>query len=243
MLLAGAVSSYGCSGGDTLGEYGNGPNHTPQEIASFYYDKETEIQQKLLQANIEYTNDKKACKANATGCMNKAQRKFQKAQYEILTRRNENNCQRSMWEIDNEAQSDIRYVLGNGATPFEREENSRHFDALIGIKKKTVDENTNFENEKISCKMDDKGQGCVEDAETKHAAALAALKEDLDNENAMHLIAVRRGEQRPSRRSAGGTVRDGDHLQKRRPRFGHKLYPTPRGWPSPEHRSRAATGA
>jgi hypothetical protein len=37
----------------------------------------------------------------------------------------------------------------------------------------------------------------VEDAETKHAAALAVLKEDLDNENAMHLIAVRRGEQRP----------------------------------------------
>jgi hypothetical protein len=193
MLLAGAASSYGCSGGDMLA-----PSATAAEIASFYYDKETELQQKLLQANITYTNDKKACKANATACMNKAQRKFEKAQYEILILRNNNNCQRDLAMIENESQSEIRSVMGNGVTPFERNENSRHFLALIDIKTKTVNENTYFENAKLTCKIDEKGSGCVAGAESAHAAALAALMEDLNNENALHAIAIRRGEQRPN---------------------------------------------
>ena len=83
--------------------------------------------------------------------MDAAQKNFQNAETSIQKSRNENDANRQKAEIDAGAARDQCSLTGQ--TPAEKQENIRHFQALIALKKKTVDVQLKYNIAKLECQM------------------------------------------------------------------------------------------
>jgi hypothetical protein len=151
--------------------------------------------------------------------MDRAQKLFQNAETTIQKRRDENDANRQKAEIDAGAARDQCNVTGQ--TPAEKQENLRHFQALIALKKKNVDVQVNYNVAKLECEMysapaprGDSGgarstdkrpdteyypltkpAGCVSEAEKEYAADQVNLQVDSNDEDFLHtknLAAIRK---------------------------------------------------
>lgn len=174
---------------------------------------EAGLKDKEAQANHDYASAKLRCKGDPTprACMDAAQKHFQNAETSIQKSRNENGANRQKAEIDAGAARDQCNVTGQ--TPAEKQENLRHFQALIALKKKDVDVQLKYTNAKLDCQMyteaaptvdnggapstDKRDYGdyvtmnkppasCVSDAEKAYTADQANLKADTLDENFLH---------------------------------------------------------
>ena len=173
---------------------------------------EAGLKDQEAQANHDYANAKLRCKVDPTpgGCMDRAQKLFQNAEITVQKRRDENDANRQKAEIDAGAARDQCNVTGE--TPAIKQENLRHFQALIGLKKKNVDVQTNYTLAKLNCQMYTesappaqsggapssdkrpdgefyplaKPAGCVSEAEKDYQAAQVNLQVDTNDENFLH---------------------------------------------------------
>jgi hypothetical protein len=193
------------------------PNAARNESTRFD-NEEFNIKQREIQANVDYENAKLRCrdsqttaKPKATGCMLDAQRKFQDAQNNIAISRNNNNATREKANIDSQSAVDECNVTGK--TPAEQQENLRHFHAEIDLKKKLVDVNTTYANNKLACaskyphdtyetsgSTDESRKTCLKNNEKSYASDQVSLQIDRNNENATHtknLMTIQRSQQQP----------------------------------------------
>ena len=127
-------------------------NLTQAQVAQFE-SVEAGLKDRLAQANHDYENAKLRCKVDTTpgACMDRAQKLFQNAETKIQEDRDRNDANRQKEEIDAGAARDQCNVTG--VTPAEKQENLRHFKALIALKKKNVDVQTNYNVAKLECQM------------------------------------------------------------------------------------------
>jgi hypothetical protein len=127
-------------------------NLTQAQVAQFD-SVEAGLQEQETQANHDYANAKLRCKVDTTpgACMDRAQKKFQNAETSIQKSRDENDANRQKAEIDAGAARDQCNVTGQ--TPAEKQENLRHFQALIALKKQNVDVQTKYTLAKLDCQM------------------------------------------------------------------------------------------
>jgi len=177
-----------------------------------YESVEAGLKDEEAQANHDYANGKLLCKADPTpsACMTALQKKFQDAETSIQEDRNTNDANRQKAEIDAGAARDQCNVTGQ--TPAEKQENLRHFQALIDLKKKDVDVQLKYTNAKLECQMysveaaPDSGgapssdkhpstgfvtmnrppASCVSDAEKAYSADQINLQVDTNDENFLH---------------------------------------------------------
>jgi hypothetical protein len=174
---------------------------------------EAGLKDREAQANHDYANDKLRCKADTkpSACMMTAQKKFQNAETAIQEDRDTNDANRQKAEIDASAARDQCNV--NGDTPAVKQENLRHFQALIDLKKKNVDVQVKYKIAKLACQMysvtppiDNGGagssdkhsrgdgdyigasrpKGCVSEAEKTYQADQINLEADTNDENFLH---------------------------------------------------------
>lgn len=187
-------------------------NITQAQVAQFE-SVEAGLKDQEAQANHDYANAKLRCKVDTTpgACMDRAQKLFENAEITVQKRRDENDANRQKAEIDAGAARDQCNVTGD--TPAEKQENLRHFQALIAIKKKNVDVQTNYTLAKLTCQMytesapraqsggarsTDKRPdtefyplaqppaSCVSDAEKEYKAGQVNLQIDTNDENFLH---------------------------------------------------------
>lgn len=187
-------------------------NLTQAQVAQFD-SVEAGLKDKEAQANHDYASAKLRCKGDPTprACMDAAQKHFQNAETSIQESRDENGANRQKAEIDAGAARDQCNVTGQ--TPAEKQENLRHFQALIALKKKSVDVQTKYNYAKLECQMyteaaptvdnggapstDKRDYGdyvtmnkppanCVSDAEKAYTADQANLQADTLDENFLH---------------------------------------------------------
>jgi hypothetical protein len=127
-------------------------NLSQAQIAQFE-SVEAGLKDKEAQANHDYENAKLRCKVDTTpgACMDRAQKLFQNAETSIQEDRDRNDGNRQKAEIDAGAARDQCNVTGQ--TPAEKQENLRHFQALIALKKKNVDVQVNYNVAKLECQM------------------------------------------------------------------------------------------
>jgi hypothetical protein len=127
-------------------------NISQAQIAQFE-SVEAGFKDKEAQANHDYENAKLRCKVDSTpgACMDRAQKLFQNAETKIQEDRDRNDGDRQKAEIDAGAARDQCNVTGQ--TPAEKQENLRHFQALIALKKKNVDVQVNYNVAKLECQM------------------------------------------------------------------------------------------
>jgi hypothetical protein len=186
-------------------------NISQAQVAQFE-SVEAGLKDQEAQANHDYANAKLRCKVDPTpgACMDRAQKLFQNAEITVQKRRDENDANRQKAEIDAGAARDQCNVTGQ--TPAEKQENIRHFQALIALKKKNVDVQTNYTLAKLDCQMYTtsappaqsggapssdkrpdgefyplaKPAGCVSDAEKTYEADQVNLQVDTNDENFLH---------------------------------------------------------
>ena len=186
-------------------------NITQAQIAQFE-SVEAGLKDQLEQANHDYEIAKMRCKVDPTpgACMDRAQKLFQNAEITVQKRRDENGANREKAEIDAGAARDQCNVTGQ--TPAEKQENLRHFQVLIALKKKNVDVQHNYEYAKLDCQMYTtsappaqsggapssdkrpdgefyplaKPAGCVSEAEKEYKAAQVNLQVDSNEEDFLH---------------------------------------------------------
>jgi hypothetical protein len=177
-----------------------------------YESVEAGLKDRLAQANHDYENAKLRCKVDPTpgACMDRAQKLFQNAETTIQKRREENDANRQKAEIDAGAARDQCNVTGQ--TPQEKQENLRHYKALIDLKKKNVDVQLKYTLAKLDCQMYTVGgvradsggapssdkrpdsefapltkpTGCVSEAEKEYAADQINLQVLTNDENFLH---------------------------------------------------------
>ncbi len=177
-----------------------------------YESVEAGLKDKEAQANHDYANDKLRCKADPkpSACLMTAQKKFQNAETGIQQDRDTNDGNRQRAEIEAGAARDQCNVTGD--TPAEKQENLRHFQALIALKIKNVDIQTKYNIDKLECQIysvaaaPDSGgaissdkrapsdnyntfskpAGCTGDAEKAYAADQVSLQVDTNDENFLH---------------------------------------------------------
>jgi hypothetical protein len=118
-----------------------------------YESAEAGLKDRLAQANHDYEDAKLRCKVDTTpgACMDRAQKLFQNAETSIQEDRDRNNANRQKAEIDAGAARDQCNVTGQ--TPAEKQENLRHFQALIALKKKNVDVQPKYTLAKLDCEV------------------------------------------------------------------------------------------
>jgi hypothetical protein len=180
------------------------------QIAQFE-SVEAGLKDKDAQANHDYANAKLRCQADPTpsACITTAEKKFQNAETGIQQDRDENDANRQKAEIDATAARDRCNVTGQ--TPAEKQENLRHFQALIDLKKKNVDVQLKYNIDKLQCEIysvaaapDNGGApssdkrpptdyvplskpaGCVSEAEKQYSADQINLQADTNDENFLH---------------------------------------------------------
>jgi hypothetical protein len=181
------------------------------QIAQFE-SVEAGLKDQEAQANHDYANAKLRCKVDTApgACMDRTQKLFQNAETKIQESRDRNDADRQKAEIDSGAAKDQCNVTGQ--TPAERQENLRHFQALIALKKKNVDVQVNYNIAKLDCEMysapaprgDSGGArstdkrpdteyypltkpvGCVSEAEKEYAVDQVNLQVDTNDENFLH---------------------------------------------------------
>jgi hypothetical protein len=186
-------------------------NLSQAQIAQFE-SVEAGLKDKGAQANHDYENAKLRCKVDTTpgACMDRAQKLFQNAETKIQEDRDRNDGDRQKAEIDAGAARDQCNVTGQ--TPQEKQENLRHFQALIALKKKNVDVQVNYNVAKLECQMysapaprGDSGgakstdkrpdteyypltkpAGCDSEAEKEYAADQVNLQVETNDENFLH---------------------------------------------------------
>ena len=186
-------------------------NISQAQIAQFE-SVEAGLKDKEAQANHDYENGKLRCQADPkpSACITTAEKKFQNAETAIQQDRDENDANRQKAEIDAGAARDQCNVTGD--TPAVKQENIRHFQALIGLKKKNVDVQVNYNIAKLQCQIysvpapldsggapssdkhtlsDDystasRPAGCVSEAEKEYKAAQINLQADTNDENFLH---------------------------------------------------------
>jgi hypothetical protein len=127
-------------------------NISQAQVAQFE-SVEAGLKDQETQANHDYANAKLRCKVDPTpgACMDRAQKLFQNAEITVQKGRDENDANRQKAEIDAGAARDQCNVTGQ--TPQEKQENLRHFQALITLKKKNVDVQVNYNIAKLNCEM------------------------------------------------------------------------------------------
>ena len=173
---------------------------------------EAGLKDKEAQANHDYANGKLRCKADPRpgACIMAAQKKFQNTETDIQEDRDTNDANRQKAEIDAGAARDQCNVTGQ--TPAEKQENLRHFQALIALKKKNVDVQVDYNIAKLACQkyseapapdsggapssdkrpLNDnynnanKPAGCVSEAEKEYKADQINLEADTNEENFLH---------------------------------------------------------
>ncbi len=189
-------------------------NISKDEVTRFD-NKEASIKDDEAQANHDYANAKLRCKADPkpSACIVTAEKKFQEAQIAVQKSRNTNDATRQKALIDAEAAKDECNVTGQTAA--EKNENLRHFHALIDFKKKRVDVELKYKNAKLGCGRytevspadsggakssdkpsgyDDDGaynnfghpKGCVSNAEKEYKNDQINLEADTNDENFTH---------------------------------------------------------
>lgn len=186
-------------------------NLSQAQVAQFE-SVEASLKDREAQANHDYANDKLRCKADPkpSACMMTAQKKFQNTETDIQEDRDTNDANRQKAEIDAGAARDQCNVTGE--TPAEKQENIRHFLALIDLKKKNVDVQVSYNIAKLACQkyseappidsggatssdkrapndnynIANKPAGCVSDAEKAYQAAQINLQADTNDENFLH---------------------------------------------------------
>jgi hypothetical protein len=187
-------------------------NISQAQVAQFE-SVEAGLKDRLAQANHDYESAKLRCKGDPTprACTDAAQKHFQNAETGIQEDRNLNDANRQKAEIDAGAARDQCSLTGQ--TPAEKQENIRHFQALIALKKKNVDVQLKYTNAKLDCQMyteaaptvdnggapstDKRDYGdyvtmnkppasCVSDAEKAYTADQANLQADTLDENFLH---------------------------------------------------------
>ena len=187
-------------------------NISQAQVAQFE-SVEAGLKDQEAQANHDYASAKLRCKGDPTpgACMDRAQKLFQNSETSIQKSRNENDANRQKAEIDAGAARDQCSLTGQ--TPAEKQENIRHFQALIALKKKNVDVQLKYTNAKLDCQMyteaaptvdnggapstDKRDYGdyvtmnkppasCVSDAEKAYTADQANLQADTLDENFLH---------------------------------------------------------
>jgi hypothetical protein len=177
-----------------------------------YESVEAGLKDRLAQANHDYANAKLRCQVDPTpgACMDRAQKLFQNAETSIQESRDTNDANRQKAEIDAGAARDQCSVTGQ--TPAEKQENLRHFQALIDLKKKDVDVQTKYDIAKLECQMYSVGgvradnggapstdkrpdteyapltrpAGCTSEAEKAYQADQVNLQVDTNDENFLH---------------------------------------------------------
>ena len=186
-------------------------NLSQAQVAKFE-SVEAGLKDREAQANHDYANGKLRCKADPTpsACMDAAQKKFQNTETGIQEDRDTNDANRQKAEIDAGAARDQCNVTGQ--MPAEKQENLRHFQALIDLKKKNVDVQLKYNIAKLECQMytlagfraDSGGApssdkrpptdyvplsrpaGCVSEAEKAYQADQINLQADTNDENFLH---------------------------------------------------------
>lgn len=186
-------------------------NISQVQVAQFE-SVEAGLKDQEAQANHDYEIAKLRCKVDTTpgACMDRAQKLFQNAETKIQEDRDRNDADRQKAEIDAGAARDQCNVTGQ--TPAEKQENLRHFQALIALKKKNVDVQVNYNVAKLECEMysapaprGDSGgakskdkrpdteyypltkpAGCVSEAEKEYAADQVNLQVDTNDEDFLH---------------------------------------------------------
>jgi hypothetical protein len=187
-------------------------NISRSQVAQFE-SVEAGLKDREAQANHDYANDKLRCKADTkpSACMMTAQKKFQNAETAIQEDRDTNDANRQKAEIDAGAARDQCNVTGE--TPAVKQENFRHFQALIDLKKKNVDVQLKYKIAILACQMysvtppiDNGGavssdkhsrgdgdyigasrpKGCVSEAEKTYQADQINLQADSNDENFLH---------------------------------------------------------
>jgi hypothetical protein len=173
---------------------------------------EAGLKDEEAQANHDYASAKLVCKADPTprACMDAAQKRFQNAETSIQEDRDTNDADRQKAEIDAGAARDQCNVTGQ--TPAEKQENLRHFQALIDLSKKNVDVQLKYNIAKLDCQMykvaaaPDSGgatstdkhpstafptitkppASCVNEAEKAYSADQIELQVETSDENFLH---------------------------------------------------------
>ena len=184
--------------------------------------KEAALKEREAQANHDYENAKLLCEADESprGCLMAAQTNYQNEQISIAENRNRNDAARTKASIDIESAKDECNVTGE--TPAVLQENRRHYEALIAIKKQGVDVETTYKNAILDCRTreshpsesggakssdqpgnynySNQGSGCSTEAEKDYAKAKARLQVATNDENFTHdknLAAIRAGKTLP----------------------------------------------
>ncbi|HVN93257.1 MAG TPA: hypothetical protein VMT38_06160 [Terracidiphilus sp.] len=186
-------------------------NLSQAQIAQFE-SVEAGLKDREAQANHDYANDKLRCKADPkpSTCIMTAQKKFQNTETDIQEDRDRNDANRQEAEIDAGAARDECNVTGQ--TPAEKQENLRHFKALIALKKKNVDVQVSYNIAKLACEKYSEGSppdsggaissdkhppddpynylskpaGCVSEAEKEYKADQINLQADANDEDFLH---------------------------------------------------------
>jgi hypothetical protein len=140
-LLTGAMTSYGqsCSTRST-------------GVNNYDYDAhEAVLKERTAEAKHEYDNALLQCKLAAShrACVTAAENKYEDELIRIAVQRNRNGADRSKAAIDAQSATDECNVTGE--TPALKEENRRHYEVQIDIKKEEVDAETGYKNAKLEC--------------------------------------------------------------------------------------------
>lgn len=124
-----------------------------QALVAEFESVEAGLKDREAQANHDYANGKLRCKADPTpsACMDAAQKNFQNTETVIQEDRDTNDANRQKAEIDAGAARDQCNLTGQ--TPAEKQENIRHFQALIALKKKNVDVQLKYNIAKLQCQI------------------------------------------------------------------------------------------
>ncbi len=185
-------------------------NLSQAKVAQFE-NVEAGLKDREAQANHDYANGKLRCKADPvpSACIMTVQKKFQNTETSIQESRDTNDANRQKAEIDAGAARDQCNVTGQ--TPAEKQENLRHFQALIDLKKKNVDVQLKYNIAKLACQIysvapppdnggapssdkpplndydhSSKPEGCVSEAEKEYKADQINLEADTNDENFLH---------------------------------------------------------
>jgi hypothetical protein len=118
-----------------------------------YESVEAGLKDRNAQANHDLTNDTLRCKADPqpSACTMAAQKKYENTEAGIQEDRETNDANRQKAEIDAGAARDQCNMTGQ--TPAEKQENLRHFQALIALKKKNVDVQLKYSIAELECQM------------------------------------------------------------------------------------------
>ncbi len=185
-------------------------NITQAQVAQ-YESVEASLKDRNAQANHDYENGKLRCKADPkpSACLMTVQKKYENTAASIQEGRETNDANRQKAEIDAGAARDQCSLTGQ--TPAEKQENIRHFQALIALKKKNVDVQLKYSIAELECQMysvaappdsggapssdkrplndydtNSKPAGCDSAAEKAYSADQVNLQADSNDEDFLH---------------------------------------------------------